>query len=69
MKVKKNVYLQLELPFGRSLHWHGNAVDARRELLETAHRMGCRLQGNGTVGVLVRPTGATAAEYEIGVDQ
>jgi len=67
--ANKSIYLQIELEFGRSLHWHSTAVDARRELLETAHKMGCRLQGSGNAGVLVKPgrqCSKILAEYEIG---
>ena len=69
-KNETSVFLEIDLPGGRSIQWFDNAVEARRALLVAAKRMRCARRGNGVSGVLVRVNGGTpVARYEIGVEK
>lgn len=65
-----NVYLEIRLPLGNSLHWHVNARDAREALVDAAARMRCRIVGNGSAGKLVSLlTDTVKATYAIGINK
>lgn len=65
-----NVYLEIEMPFGRTIHWHVNARDARAAVIDAADRMRCRVVGDGAAGRLVSMfTDTVRATYRIGIHQ